>query len=492
MTGPLILAIDQGTTNTKAALVDGTGKMVAQASSPLTSTYPRPGWAEQSASDIWKSVQSVIGVLAAKVDPQAIIGIAIANQRETLVVWDAKSGRPLCPAILWQCRRSAAACAALHALDKSEEVEAKTGLSINPLFPASKLGWVMENVPEASQLAALGNLRAGTVDSWLLWNLTGGTAFATDHSNASRTQLFHTGELSWDPDLCTLFGVPLSALATPLHSDTRFGETVEGATDLPAGIPILAMMGDSHAALYGHGVRAPGVVKATYGTGSSLMTLTPQRVASKNGLSGTIAWSTQSNGVVYALEGNITVSAQAAAFIATLLRLDNAAELSNLAQSVPDSNGVCFVPALAGLGAPHWNDDARGTVTGMNHSTQPAHLARATFEAIALQIADVFTAMEHDAGLSLDGLKADGGASSNDFLMQLQADVLDRPVTRGNVAEIGIRGVSAMAFASAGILIDLELSEDRGHEFLPEMDGKSRSALLKDWQLSLKRAILAG
>lgn len=492
MTGPLILAIDQGTTNTKAAFVDSAGKMVAQASSPLTSTYPRPGWAEQSASDIWKSVQSVIGALAAKVDTQAIIGIAIANQRETLVVWDAQTGRPLCPAILWQCRRSAAACAALHAQGKNDEVEGKTGLSINPLFPASKLGWVIENVPEVSALAASGNLRAGTVDSWLLWNLTGGTVFATDHSNASRTQLFHTGELSWDTDLCTLFGVPLSALATPLHSDTRFGETVEGATDLPAGIPILAMMGDSHAALYGHGVRAPGLVKATYGTGSSLMTLTPQRVASKNGLSGTIAWSTQSNGIAYALEGNITVSAQAAAFMATLLGLDNPAELSGLALSVPDSNGVCFVPALAGLGAPHWNDDARGTVTGITHSTQPAHLARATFEAIALQIADVFTAMEHDIGLPLEGLKADGGASSNDFLMQLQADVLDRPVTRGDVAEIGILGVSAMAFASAGISIDLEIPKEERHTFLPDMNGNSRLALLKGWQLSLKRAMLTG
>ncbi len=492
MTGPLILAIDQGTTNTKAALVDGTGKIVAQASSPLTSTYPRPGWAEQSASDIWKSVQSVIGALAPKPNARAIIGIAIANQRETLIVWDARTGQPLCPAILWQCRRSAAACAALHAEGKNSDVEAATGLSINPLFPASKLGWVMKNVPQASELAAKGNLRAGTVDSWLLWNLTGGTAFSTDHSNASRTQLFHTGKLSWDPNLCTLFGVPLSALATPLPSDTRFGETVEGATALPAGITILAMMGDSHAALYGHGVRAPGVVKATYGTGSSLMTLTPQRVTSRSGLSGTIAWSTQSEGVAYAIEGNITVSAQAAAFMATLLGLDNAAELSSLAQSVSDSNGVCFVPALAGLGAPHWNDDARGTVTGMTHSTQPAHLARAAFEAIALQIADVFAAMEQDIGVTLEGLKADGGASANDFLMQLQADVLDRPVTRGDVAEIGILGVSAMAFASAGLLINLKPSEGSRHVFLPEMDGKSRCALLDDWRLSLKRAMLMG
>ncbi len=490
MIGPFVLAIDQGTTNTKAALVDAKGKMVAQASCPLTSTYPQAGWAEQSAPDIWTSVQAVIGSLATKASPQAIIGIAIANQRETLVVWDARTGQPLCPAILWQCRRSAAACTALHAQGKNDDVEAATGLSINPLFPASKLGWVMKNVPLASELALQGNLRAGTVDSWLLWNLTGGAVFATDHSNASRTQLFHTGKLAWDEDLCSLFGAPHSALATPLHSDTRFGETVDGATALPAGIPILAMMGDSHAALFGHGVRGPGVVKATYGTGSSLMTLTPQRVASRNGLSGTIAWSRQSEGVSYALEGNITVSAQAAAFMATLLGLDNAAELSTLAQSVSGSNGVCFVPALAGLGAPHWNDDARGTVTGMTHSTLPAHLARATFEAIALQIADVFMAMEQDTGLRLEGLKADGGASANDFLMQLQADVLNRPVTRGDVAEIGILGVSAMAFASAGISFALEIPTGERHRFLPDTDRYTRLALLKDWQLSLKRAML--
>lgn len=444
--GEFIIAVDQGTTNTKAILVNSAGDVVAKASAPLTSTYPRPGWAEQSAEDIWATVQAVIAEIAGKADAK-IAGLAIANQRETLVVWNAETGKPIAPAILWQCRRTAKACEALIAEGRDPMVVDATGLSINALFPASKLAWVMENVPEAKMLAARGLLRAGTVDSWLLYKLTGGKEFATDHSNASRAQLFNTGTLKWDEGLCELFGVPVSALPEVRVSDSRFGEVEEGTTALSAGVPILAMMGDSHAALYGHRVRAPGLVKATYGTGSSLMTLTPERVLSKNGLSSTIAWSDR-NGVAYALEGNITVSAQAAAFAADMLGLPDAKALSALAQTVSDAAGVVFVPALAGLGAPHWNDNVSGTISGMTLATTRAHLARATLDAIVLQISDVFVAMEKDLGTSLGGLLADGGASSNDFLMQLQADILDRPVTRSGQAEVGAIGIAMMALQS--------------------------------------------
>jgi glycerol kinase len=332
-------------------------------------------------------------------------------------------------------------------------VVAATGLGINPLFPASKLGWVMENVPQARDLAASGHLRAGTVDAWLLWNLTNGANFATDHSNASRTQLFDTEKLDWSSDLCALFGAPIAALPQPLPSQSTFGVTA-ATTALPAGVPILAMMGDSHAALYGHGVRAAGTVKATYGTGSSLMALTPARGASTHGLSGTIGWS-DAQGTAYAVEGNITVSAQAASFMAQMLGL-SVAELSDLAKSVPDSGGVAFVPALAGLGAPHWDDAATGLVTGMTHATTRAHLARATFEAIACQIADVFDAMEADMGAPLTALRADGGASSNAFLMQLQADLLGRPVLQSQVEEVGALGAAAMAFGALGIAMPLD------------------------------------
>ncbi len=431
-----ILAIDQGTTNTKAVLVDASGTVLARASASLTTQYPHPGWAEQSASDIWSSVQHVMAELTtAHGQPD---GIAIANQRETLVVWDAATSQPICPAPLWQCRRTAAASAALIAAGHDPAVIAATGLGINPLFPAGKLAWVLHNIPAARDLLAQGRLRAGTVDTWLLWNLTGGQAFATDHSNASRTQLFDTRTLTFSTELAAIFGADITCLPTPMPSDSRFGETAQGA-------PILAMMGDSHAALYGHGIRTAGTVKATYGTGSSLMTLTPTRVASTHGLSGTIAWTTR-HGTAHALEGNITVSAQAAAFMAGLLGVKDAAALSDLAQTVPDSGGVAFVPALAGLGAPWWDDAAKGTITGMSHATTPAHLARATFDAICHQIADVLTAMEADIAAPLTTLSADGGASANPFLMQLQADILQRPVLQSAVQEVGALGAAAMAF----------------------------------------------
>ncbi|MBP1884111.1 FGGY-family carbohydrate kinase [Sinorhizobium mexicanum] len=486
MTSGRVIAIDQGTTNTKAILVDGAGGIVAKASSPLKSTYPRPGWAEQSAEDIWASVRAVITDIVAT-GISDIRGLAIANQRETLVVWDAGTGSPIAPAILWQCRRTAQACEALIESGAGPAVVDATGLSINALFPASKLAWVMENVPAAKSLAAQGRLRAGTVDSWLLYRLTGGREFATDHSNASRTQLFNTDRLAWDESLCALFGAPLSALPEPKPSDSLFGHTVEGATALPAGVPILTMMGDSHAALYGHGVRAPGLVKATYGTGSSLMTLTPRRVMSRHGLSSTIAWSDR-DGTVYALEGNITVSAQAAAFAATLLGLADTRALSDLAQTVPDSGGVTFVPALAGLGAPHWNDNATGTISGMTLASTPAHVARATFEAIALQIADVFSAMEKDVGTPLRGLLADGGASANDFLMRLQADILDRPVSRGDQAEVGAIGVATLARRSLGMGSNGETEEI--HRFAPGgMSAPERDGLLRNWARAVTQAI---
>jgi glycerol kinase len=480
MTQRHILAIDQGTTNTKALLVDDAGQVLARASSPLTTHYPQPGWAEQSAAAIWVSVQQVIAQICAQTTVP-IDGIAIANQRETLVVWDARTSEPLCPAIIWQCRRTAPACEALIAAGHNATVVSATGLDINPLFPASKLAWVLDHVPGAKDLAKAGHLRAGTVDTWLLWNLTGGAVFATDHSNASRTQLFDTLALTFSPDLCTLYGVPLRCLPDPRPSDSAFGQTTATASALPAGVPILAMMGDSHAALYGHGVRTPGTVKATFGTGSSLMTLTPKRAASTHGLSGTIAW-TSHTGTAFALEGNITVSAQAASFMARLLGLADAAALSDLAQTVPDSGGVAFVPALAGLGAPHWDDHATGTIAGLTHATEPAHLAQATFDAIAHQVADVFDAMEQDIGHPITELRADGGASTNGFLMQRQADILGRRVLRSDLAEIGAIGVAAMAFGS-----DTH-GMGQATTFVPETTRSDRSASRTLWALALKKA----
>ncbi|WP_121062359.1 FGGY-family carbohydrate kinase [Chachezhania antarctica] len=448
-----VLTIDQGTTNTKALVIDGSGAILARASRSTQTEYPRPGWSQQSAHSIWDATRAVIDEAAMAAGPDSIDAIAIANQRETLVVWDAETSEPVTPAILWQCRRTAEDCAALIAEGHGPVVEAATGLAINPLFPASKLAWVLREVPEARTLLEAGRLRAGTVDAWLLWKLTDGASFATDHSNASRTQLFDTAALDWSADLARIFGAAADCLPQPRASDSHFGDTASGATALPAGVPIRAMMGDSHAALYGHGVRQPGTVKATYGTGSSLMVLTPERRQSRHGLSSTIAWSDR-NGTAHALEGNITVSAQAAGFMSGLLGITDARALSDLAQTVPESGGVVFVPALSGLGAPHWNNDATGLVTGLTGGSTPAHLARATFEAIALQVADVFTAMEADIGAPVSGLLADGGASSNAFLMQLQADILQCDVRASVVEEIGAMGAARMAFAAAGAALE--------------------------------------
>ncbi|MEQ8480119.1 MAG: FGGY family carbohydrate kinase [Hoeflea sp.] len=480
----LVLAIDQGTTNTKAMAVDETGHIHAHASSPSRTDYPHPGWAEQSAIAIWDNTRSVINAAAAQVSGRTIDAIAISNQRETIVAWDADTGKPVGPAILWQCSRTAPECAALIAAGHNDTVEAGTGLGINPLFPASKLAWILKHRPEARRLLDQDRLRAGTVDSWLLWNLTGGGSFATDHSNASRSQLFDTKTLEWSDHLAEIFGTPVSCLAAPLPSDSRFGETAAGATSLAAGTPIMAMMGDSHAALYGHGVRRPGTVKATYGTGSSLMTLTPKRVSSSHGLSGTIAW-TDKSGTSYALEGNILVSAQAAAFIAGLFGIGDAAKLSALAQTVDSAEGVTFVPALSGLGAPHWNDHATGTLAGMTHGTELAHVARATFEAIALQIADVFEAMQGDIGTPLEGLRTDGGASSNAFLMQLQADLLQCPVESAAVEEVSALGAAAMAFGALGVEW---LPDARSKRFEPKMAPEEAGSIRAGWRKAIKRA----
>lgn len=477
------LAIDQGTTNTKALVFDRAGQTVASASASCRTDYPQSGWAEQSAEEIWETTRQVIAEACADIGPQ-IKAIGISNQRETLVVWDAETGTPVGPAPIWQCRRTTRACAALIKAGLSDEVSALTGLGINPLFPASKLAWILENRPQAAELHRAGRLRAGTVDAWLLWKLTEGASFATDHSNASRTLLFDTAKLEWSPRLGDIFGAPLDCLPTPMASDSRFGETAPNATALPGGVPIHAIMGDSHAALFGHGVRQAGKVKATYGTGSSLMTLTNQRTASRNGLSGTIAW-TAGGQTAHALEGNITVSAQAAAFMADMLGQDSAADLSELAQSVADSGGVTFVPALAGLGAPYWDDDARGAVSGLSLGTRPAHLARATFEAIAHQIADVFDAMEEDLGQSLRGLSADGGASANPFLMQMQADLIGKPVQRRAIPEIGAFGVALMSAEALGHPI--EAKADDAETFEPAMEADQRRQLRARWKDAISK-----
>jgi glycerol kinase len=489
MAEPLILAIDQGTTNTKALLVAADGSVRLSRSRAMRVDYPQPGWAEQSASDIWEGVAALVAELAAAVDPSTIAAVAISNQRETIILWDAETGRPVGPAVIWQCRRSADRCAALRMAGHEAEIVARSGLGIDPLFPAAKIAWLLDTIPDARARAERGDLRCGTVDSWLLWNLTGGAVHATDHSNASRTQLFNIDTLDWDAELARLFDVPLGLLPRVMPSDSRFGSVAPGLTALRDGTPILAVMGDSHAALFEHSADGLPRVKVTIGTGSSLMAATGELLRSAHGLSSTIAWS-RGDRVQYALEGNILVSGHAAAFATTMLGLPDEAALTALAQSVDDSGGVIFVPALAGLGAPHWRSDARGTISGLSLATQPAHIARATLEAIALQIGDVVAALDADLGTAIAELSIDGGAARNALLMQLLADLTGRRIIRSTIPEASALGVARLA--ADGIGMQLPASSEEQKEFFdPAMPAERRESLLARWHAAVAGAVRA-
>lgn len=483
MSGPVILAIDQGTTNTKALLVAPDGTVLASRSRAMQVTYPQPGWAEQSASDIWEAVAALIAELVAAAPDARIAALAISNQRETVVLWETATGRPIAPAVIWQCARSAERCAALRDAGLEDAIVARSGLGIDPLFPAAKIGWLLDTIPGARDRANADEIRCGTIDSWLLWNLTGGQVHATDHSNASRTQLFNLDTLDWDPELARIFDVPLAILPRIAPSDSGFGTVAPGLTALRAGTPIQVLLGDSHAALFAHGIHAPGRVKATIGTGSSLMAATAGRVRSAHGLSSTIAWSRANGGAQHAIEGNISVSGHAAAFATALLGLADEQALTDLAASVQSSGGVVFVPALAGLGAPHWQTGARGTISGMTLATRPAHVARATIEAIALQIGDVLDAIAADLGIDLPELSIDGGAARNPLLAQLLADLTGRVIARPEIAEASALGVARMAAQALGLAgSGAPAAADR---FEPKLAPDGRDAIRRSWRESV-------
>jgi glycerol kinase len=486
-----VLAIDQGTTNTKALALDREGRIVARHSVPTPIAYPRPGWVEQSGDEIWRvTTAAVDGCLSALPASATIAAIGVSNQRETVLLWRRSTGETVGPCVTWQCRRSSDRIDALRTPAIEEAVESKTGLGLDPLFPAAKIGWLMEAYPEARSLSDRGDLCAGTIDSWLLFNLTYGAAHATDASNASRTQLFDIRQQAWSDELCGLFGVPKSILPRVEDSNAMFG-AAKNVHRLIEGVPVHGMMGDSHAALFGHGTRSRGAVKATYGTGSSLMTLTETPIRSRSGLSTTVAWR-RSTKVSYALEGNISVSAQAAAWMAELLGLPDVAALTELATKAKGDENVCFVPALVGLGAPYWKDRARAALTGMSLATSRADVARATLEAIALQICDVFDAMERDLGAPLARLSVDGGATQNDLLMQLQADLLGRPLRRLKILELSAFGVGVLAGATSGLMDEAKIEamlNSAGDQIDPRLDSAARRAKMGVWNAAVDSVI---
>ncbi|MFC6335570.1 glycerol kinase GlpK [Pseudomonas sp. CCM 7891] len=489
-TTPLILAIDEGTSNTKAVLVNELGQVIARGSRPLSISHPQAGFSEQDPLLIWLNTLAAIDECLAQVD-RPITALAISNQRESVVAWDRHTGEPLSPCISWQCRRSTTLCTQLHEQGHEAIILAKTGLALDPMFSAGKLRWILDNLEHGHghARAAAGEICLGTVDSWLLWKLSGGQVFATDYSNAARTQLFNLHTCGWDQELLELFAIPAPALA-PIQPSAGFFAETAGFGRLPAGIPVMSMIGDSHAALYGQGGFAPGLVKATLGTGSSLMTPMSGPIASTHGLSTTLAWH-DALAPTYGMEGNIVHTGAAVQWASRLMAGESLDALTEQAAQLPDNGGVYFVPALSGLGAPHWQAEARGLICGLTEATSGAHILRASLESIGYQIRDVFDAMQQDIGSPLKELWVDGGATRNRWLMQFLADLLQRPVVRSLSPEVSALGAAHLAGRALGIwasddaLAELERPRER---FEPAVD-QAMEARYGEWKKALERTL---
>jgi glycerol kinase len=427
----IVVAVDQGTTNTKALAVDASGTVVASASAPVTVRYPRPSWVEQDADELWESTRAVLAACLSQLPANTIVGIALSAQRESVVAWNRRDGRPVGPVLSWQDARTSDRCLELQADSRAKLVPVRTGLALDPMFSATKMSWLAEHT-ETDDLAL------GTVESWLLWNLVG--EHLAEAGNASRTLLLDIERLSWDEDLADLFGVPAQALGRVVRSDGPLG--LVSAEGLPR-VPVLAVLADSHAALLAHTATDPSTVKATYGTGSSVMRSWPTHSPVDSGVSTTLAWLTTEP--AYALEGNIRYSGAALDWTAHLLGVADGAELGRLAAKAPDAGGVVLVPAFGGLGAPHWDRDAVGVLTNLSAGSTREHIARAAFDAVAMQVADVVDAMSPESTDPPATLHADGGASISALLMQRQADVLGTEVVTSATAELSAMGAARMA-----------------------------------------------
>ncbi len=489
----VVLAIDQGTTGTTALVLDAELRALARVNREFRQIFPRPGWVEHDPEDIWRSVTDTVAAALerAGVAPGDVVAIGITNQRETTVLWERAGGAVVHNAIVWQCRRTAARCAALREAGHADEVRRRTGLVLDPYFSGTKLAWLLDHVDGARDRAEAGELAFGTVDGFLVWRLTGGGAHVTDVSNASRTMLMDLRRRRWDDAMLDLLGVPRGVLPEIRGCSEVYGHT-RGLEVLPDGIPVCGMAGDQQAALFGQVCFAPGEGKCTYGTGAFLMVNTgPEVVPSTHGLLSTMGWQ-RGDDVTYALEGSAFIAGAAVQWLRDGLGLLGAApEIEALAASVPDSGGVFFVPALTGLGAPHWRPEARGAILGLDRGTTRAHLARATLEGIALQNVDILRAMEADMGAPLTVLRVDGGAAANDLLMQMQADLLGVPIVRPRMLETTAAGAAMLAGLAAGLWPDLDAvasvwAEDR--TFVPAMDPEAAAARLEDWHRAVDRA----
>ncbi len=488
-----ILALDQGTSSSRAIVFDHGGNIRSVAQKEFTQHFPSPGWVEHDPREIWSSEAAVIAeaITSIGIGGKDIAAIGITNQRETTLVWDAATGEPVHNAIVWQDRRTGEYCDSLKAKGLTDSIRKKTGLIIDAYFSATKIRWILENVPGARARAEAGELRFGTVDSWLVWNLTKGEVHVTDVSNASRTMLFNINTLEWDDELLELFGIPRSMMPKVCSSSEVYGHTK--TTIFAHEVPIAGIAGDQQAALFGQMCTSPGSVKNTYGTGCFLLMNTGTKpIISENDLLTTVAWKIGDT-VNYALEGSIFVGGSVVQWLRDGLGIiRSSSDIEALAKTVPDNGGVCFVPALTGLGAPYWDPYAKGCIYGITRGTTAAHIARAALEGIAFQTMDIVSAMEKDAGIRLSELKVDGGASRDNLLMQFQADMVGAKVVRPKVTETTAMGACYLAGLAVGFWNGLEdiasqWQVDRVFEPSADQDSVSRHKAL--WKDAVKRAL---
>ncbi|MBQ6621722.1 MAG: glycerol kinase GlpK [Mogibacterium sp.] len=488
-----IMALDEGTTSARCVIYDRRGETISVGQKEFTQYFPRDGWVEHDAMEIWSTQMAVAqeALLKANLTYRDIAAIGITNQRETTVVWDKATGEPVCPAIVWQCRRTAAQAAALIEQGYGEMIRAKTGLVIDAYFSATKIKWILDNVPGARARAERGELLFGTIETWLIWKMTGGQVHITDYSNAARTMLFNINTLEWDEEILSLLGIPRCMLPEPRECSGYYGETIP---ELFGGhIPITGAAGDQQAALFGETCFEIGEVKSTYGTGSFLLLNTGDRpVFSDSGLLTTIAWGLDGK-VSYALEGSAFVCGAAVQWLRDEMDfMDDSAESEKLAQEVPDSEGVYVVPAFTGLGAPYWVPEARGTILGLTRGTGRGHVIRATLESMAYQNEDLLAAMQADLGRRITELKVDGGACRNDLLMQFQADISDLQIVRCKSIESTSLGAAYLAGLAVGYYgSQAEIIENKEVErvFSPSMDAEERAARLAGWHRAVKAAV---
>ena len=488
-----IMSLDQGTTSSRCILFDKTGTAVSTAQKEYRQIYPHPGWVEQDPMEIWQSQLEVAqrALTQAGLCAADIAAIGITNQRETTILWDKRTGKPIYNAIVWQCRRTAEDCERLAAAGYTQPLQEKTGLLLDAYFSATKIRWILEQVPGAQKLAEEGNLLFGTVDTWLIWNLTGGQVHATDYSNASRTMLFNIHTLQWDTEILEMLQIPASILPQVLPSSGIFGHTLPYHFGAP--IPIAGAAGDQQSALFGQACFTPGSAKNTYGTGCFLLMHTGDTpVTSQNGLLTTIAWGLDGK-VSYALEGSVFVAGAAIQWLRDELQLiSSSAETEQMALSVPDTCGVYLVPAFTGLGAPYWDPHARGILTGLSRGANRSHIVRAALGSMAYQTYDVLHAMEEDAQIPLAELRVDGGAAANGFLLQFQADITGVPVLRPQTLETTALGAAYLAGLAVGYWKDLsEIRRNWGvsHAYSPKASKEYAAGRLEGWQKAVRQAL---